>query len=225
MKEQLVNVLFKEANNPGNDLQVGTMTMTDLYSGGDFLFVKNACGDERWISRRDFHIVDMSIRQSDKPKAIVCNIDGVLNYLPKEVVGTNHRAFVQLPNGEAAQWTELNKTAQAVPNLVNFKMLSDFAERGMKIIFLTARGDTQRVQTEQFLKAGFAAVGCDFAAYTLFMRGFGCNDVAAPGLKVMQMQACILPYFDVVYFVDDCAKNIAEMKNVCPQVPCMHLLQ
>lgn len=232
MHERLVNVLFKEPDYKGNILKPGTVTMAELYGEGEYIYVTYTGEDAsldvkdlRMVRRRDFHIVDMSTRQSDKPKAIVCDIDGVLNYIPKKVVGTNHRAFVQLPNGENAQWTELNKTAQAVPNLVNFKMLADFAERGMKIIFLTARGDTQRVQTDEFLRAGFAAAGYVTPDYLTFMRGFGGNDVPAPGLKVQQMQACILPYFDVVYFVDDCPKNITEVKNVCPQVPCMHLLQ
>lgn len=224
MQEQLVNVLFKEQDDKGNKLQPGTMTLKDLYSEGSHVFVKNAYGDERWISRRDFHIVDAEFPKHGRPRAIACDIDGVLNFIPKKVDGTTNRQMVATKDGRECQWTELNKTVEAVPRTVNFQMLADFAERGFHIVFLTARCDTQRVQTELFLRKGFKEAGYANVEFILFMRGFSANDISAPALKAQQMQACILPNFCVEFFIDDCPKNIEAVRAACPQIPCIYFM-
>lgn len=225
MQEQLVNVLFKEQDQKGNKLQPGTMTLKDLYADGNHVFVKNAAGDERWISRRDFHIIDPTQPKGGYRRAIVCDIDGVLNFIPKKVDGTTNRQVLEIRGDvKEAQWTELNKTVDAVPRTINFQMLIDFAERGFDILFLTARGDTQRVQTERFLKAGFKAAGCIDPEYILFMRGFSCNDISAHDIKAQMLQACILPNYIVEFFIDDCPKNVEAVRAVAPQIPCIYFM-
>lgn len=230
MQEKLVEVLFKEENETSfdetgnNKLQPGTMTLKDLYAGGQYVFVNNAAGDQRWISRRNFHIVDLSIKRNGKRRCVVCDIDGVLNYIPKTVDGTTNRQMLELKDRSEAQWTELDKTVNALPRGVNFSLLVHFMEQGMDILFLTARGDTQRIQTERFLREGFKSVGCIDPDYILFMRGFSCNDLSAPDCKAQMMQACILPSYDVEFFIDDCEKNIAAIRDVAPQIPCIHFI-
>lgn len=218
MREQLVNVLFKEDGQEGNKLQPGTMTLTDLYNTGNYTFVQNAAGDQRYIKRRDFHIYDPEPLYPVKRKAIVCDIDGVCNVIPKKVDGTDCRQLVLLNNGSTAQWTELNKTLRAQKVTAMFDLLRSYQELGFDIIFLTARGDTQRIVTDMFLRDGLGNPD-----YHLFMRGFSANDVSAPDCKAQMMQACIAPYFEVEYFIDDCAKNCAAVKEVCPDIKIMQI--
>ncbi len=217
-----VKVLFLEPNKEGNKLQEGTITMVDLYEKGQtHIFVKNSCGDDRYVPRRDFHIVDEDI--ADKPTAIVCDIDGVMNFIPSRVHGTTHRDRILLEDGTACQWTDLNLSATAKHNLINFEMLAYYARRGHTIIFLTARGETQRVQTEQWLRKGFEKVGHSFIQFTMFMRGWSANDLEAPAMKAQMMQSCILPNYEVLYFIEDCSKNVQAMKEACPQIPIMQI--
>lgn len=224
-KELMVNILFKEEGQEGERLQPGQMTLKDLYTGGTHTLVVNANGCQRYVSRRDFSIIDPSIPDGGRPLAIVCDIDGVLNYIPKNVDGTTNRQMVTLKGGRGeTQWTELNATAQAEPRRVMFQMLISYIERGYRIVLLTARGDTQRPQTEKFLRDGFEAAGMDDAEFTVFMRGFSANDVGAPEMKAQMMQACILPNYRVELFIDDCVKNINMMKLTCPEVTCLHML-
>lgn len=216
-----VNIRFKEPDQKSEWLQAGTMTMEDLYANQPSVWVTNAVGDVRLINRRDFHIVDPAPVQ--KRRAIVCDIDGVLNFVHKTVDGTTHRDSLILSDGTVAQWTELNKTAEAKKNTTNFAMLAAFSKAGFDIIFLTARGDSQRVVTDNFLREGLREQGC-YEPHTTFMRGFSANDIPAPELKAQMMQACILPYYDVEYFIDDCPKNIDMMRATCRTVPCMHII-
>lgn len=216
-----VNILFKEVDDKSVKLQSGTMTMEELYASNSSVWVTNAAGDGRLINRRDFHIVDPTPFQ--KRRAIVCDVDGILNYIPKTVAGTSHRDSVLLQDGTVSQWTALNRTLTAEKNTNNFRMIADLSKAGYELLFLTARGDTQRVVTERFLREGLHEQGC-YEPFTTFMRGFSANDIAAPELKAMQMQACILPYYNIAYFIDDCPKNIALMRQTCPEVPCMHII-
>lgn len=217
-----VKVLFLDPDTKTNELYSGTITMRDLYATGQsHIWVKNSCGDMRYVARRNFHIVDEDI--ADKPTAIVCDIDGVMNFIPSRVHGTTHRDRILLEDGTACQWTELNLSATAKHNLINFELLAHYARRGHTIIFLTARGDTQRVQTEQWLRKGFEKVGQSFIQFTLFMRGWSANDLEAPAMKAQMMQSCILPNYEVLYFIEDCAKNCAAMKLACPNIPIMQI--
>lgn len=216
-----VKILFREQNQQDNRLHEGTMTMGELYNSEAFVWVKNVCGDQRYVSRRDFHVVDNDLEE--KATAIVCDIDGVLNFIPKRVHGTTHRDRILLENGEACQWTELNLSATAKHNLVNFQMLAHFVDQGHDLLFLTARGDTQRVQTEQWLREGFRKIGRQYVQFTLFMRGWSANDLEAPAMKAQMMASCILPNYEVTYFIEDCPKNCAAMKEACPNVPIMQI--
>lgn len=220
MKQQLVNILFKEEDAKSFVLQKGTMTLEELYGDGMLVTVSNADGNVKLVKRRDFHIVS-GTEVVRREKAIVCDIDGVLNYIAEHFHGTNHRQLLVL-KGDAgvAQWTDINKTTFAKPVESMFNMLKEYASRRYKILFLTARGESQRVVTEQFLEMYLGG-----AKYTLFMRGLTVNDIAAPELKAVTMQAAILPYYNVEWFIEDCPKNVAAMRETCPQVPVMHILR
>ncbi len=212
-----VKILFKEPELESNTLQEGTMTIEELYKTSDpFVWVKNACGDERCVSRRDFHVVDDEFSQKDH--AIVCDIDGVLNFIPK-----GHRDRILLEDGEACQWTELNLSSTAVCNTDMFKLLAFFYNQGKKLVFLTARGDSQRLHTEIWLRKGFTEIGYSHIEFTLFMRGWSCNDLEAPAMKSQMMQSCILPVYDVDFFFEDCPKNVAAMREACPHIPIMQI--
>ncbi len=219
MKEQLVNILFKEEDAESLVLQPGTMTLEELYGGGVLATVTNADGAVKMIKRRDFHIVS-GTEVVRRDRAIVCDIDGVLNYIAEHFHGTNHRQLIVMRDSAVAQWTDINKTVFAKPVESMFKMLKDYAAKGYKILFLTARGDSQRVVTEQFLDKHL-----DKIKYTLFMRGMTVNDIGAPEIKTTIMQAAILPYYTVEWFIEDCPKNVAAMRETCPQVPVMHILR
>lgn len=217
-----VKVLFLDPDNKTNELYHGTITMKDLYETDQpHTWVKNSSGDMRWVARRNFHIIDEDVE--NKPSAIVCDIDGVMNFIPSRVHGTTHRDRILLRDGTACQWTELNLSATAKHNLTNFQLLAHFADQGHAIVFLTARGDTQRVQTEQWLIEGFDEIGRRDVRFTLFMRGWSANDLNAPAMKAQMMQSCILPNYEVAYFIEDCAKNCAAMKIACPNVPIMQI--
>lgn len=216
-----VKILFREQDQKDNRLHEGTMTMAELYNSEAFVWVKNACGDTRYVSRRDLHVVDNDLEE--KATAIVCDIDGVLNFIPKRVHGTTHRDRILLENGEACQWTELNLSATAKHNLVMFQMLAHFTDQGHNLLFLTARGDTQRVQTEQWIRAGFKKIGRQYVQFTLFMRGWSCNDLEAPAMKAQMFQSCILPNYNVEYYIEDCNKNCAAVKEACPNVPILQV--
>lgn len=217
-----VKVLFLDPDAKSNKLQHGTITMKDLYETGQtHIWVKNLSGDERWTPRRNFHIIDEDV--ADKPTAIVCDIDGVMNFIPSRVHGTTHRDRILLEDGTACQWTELNLSATAKHNLINFELLAKFADLGHTIIFLTARGETQRVQTEGWLVDGFDKIRRRDIRFTMFMRGWSANDLEAPAMKAQMMQSCILPNYKVVYFIEDCAKNCAAMRDSCPEIPIMQI--
>lgn len=216
-----VKILFREQDQKDNHLHEGTMTMAELYNSEAFVWVKNACGDTRYVSRRDFHVVDNDLQE--KATAIVCDIDGVLNFIPKRVHGTTHRDRILLENGEACQWTELNLSATAKHNITMFQTLASFYDQGFEIVFLTARGDTQRFHTEKWLREGFRKINRSDVIFITFMRGWSCNDLAAPEMKAQMFQSCILPNYDVEYYIEDCPKNCAAVKEACPDVKIMQI--
>lgn len=227
MKEKPLKVLYKAPECTNNRLTEGWMTLTELYKNNDFVTIWNAdLEEEHLVSRRHFHIVDDQPVERDKlPPAIVYDIDGVMNYVPEVIVegGISHRQSLLMKDGSHVQWTEVNKAAQAKVNRARFRLLGTSAKDGNKIIFLTARGDTQRLPTEEFLKRGFEEVGMGDTQFTLFMRGFSANDLSAPEMKAHMLQACILPFYNVLTFADDCPKNIKCMKEACPSVPTWHV--
>lgn len=216
-----IMILFREQDQKHDKLQPGTMTMKELYNSEPFVWVKNICGDQRYVSRRDFHVIDESPEQ--KPEAVVCDIDGVLNFIPEHYHGTTHRDRILLENGESVQWTQLNLSATAKHNLTMFTLLASFSDQGFDILMLTARGDTQRIQTERWLREGFRKINRPDIRYSVFMRGWSANDLAAPAMKAQMMQSCILPNYDVEYFIEDCSKNCLAMRNACPDVPIMQI--
>lgn len=228
-----IKILFRESDQKDNVLHHGTMDMKTLYNSDSMVWVKNACGDLRYVSRRDFHVIDDS--PANRPKAIVCDIDGVLNFIPTHVNGTTHRDQIMLEDGTACQWTELNLSATAKHNLMMFELLKHYSKLGYAILLLTARGETQRIQSERWLKEGFDKVKPSTSDiltmhpngrrvdFTMFMRGWSANDLAAPAMKAQMMQSCILPNYDVEYFIEDCPKNVAAMRQACPEIKIMQI--
>ncbi|QFP93800.1 hypothetical protein [Pectobacterium phage Wc4-1] len=211
-----VPVLFKERGSLSNKLQVGRMTMKELYSDKEQVFV-TAYGREVVCLRRDFAIaaVDLPLPTD---VCIVCDIDGVLNYIGTRT-STDQRERLILKSGHSIQWTQIEKIVDAKPDVLMFRMLEMWAAEGKTIIFLTARGESQRIVTERFLKQNLE---CDFI---LFMRGYSANDMTAYDLKAQMIQSCIMPYYKVERFIDDDTRNINAVRAVTSGVEFLHVIR
>ena len=165
------------------------------------------------------HVDDLMImpdvQYENKPKAIVCDIDGVLNTYKKEK-GVLLKDGTHEPN-----WTQFSKMNEVEPVKFMFEMLISFLRshgRDSLIIFMTARGETQRYLTEKFLEEN---MGEWYSRTLLFMRGQGCNRKSAEQIKVERMAGAVLPYFDVEAFIDDTVEVIKAINNFFPHITTM----
>lgn len=155
------------------------------------------------------------IEKEVKPKAIVCDIDGVLNSYVKD------RGVILKDGSCQDDWTKFSVMNHAKPNKTIFDMLKNFLRTNgedARIIFLTARGETQRYMTHQFLEEGMEEWMCRTLT---FMRGQGDNFKQAHDIKVEKMAGCVLPYFDVQFFIDDTPSNVEAIQKYFPDVPTM----
>ncbi|XAO54301.1 polynucleotide kinase/phosphatase [Yersinia phage vB_YenM_P778] len=211
MKE--VSVLYRpvaettvQATFGPSKLRQGKLSFEDLMdSKNETVFVHDVeSGTDRLTHRRQIYIQPTTFDVNPKRKAIVCDIDGVLNTILGHGVKTTQ--------SETVQWTDIEKTVDAEPVKAMFLILQGFHEAGYVIIFSTARGDSQRVPTERYLQEYI-----DYR-YTLFMRGLNDGDQSAALIKVDTMTACILPYYDVEFFIEDTQSNVDLMKRHCPSV-------
>lgn len=143
----------------------------------------------------------------EKGNLILADIDGVLTNFNHEDCST------ELTDGSFSQYTNLLDSVRAKPTYV-FSIIDAIANHAA-IGLLTARGETQRIPTEMFLRHNIEH------GYLLFMRGFGTNSISAESLKVRMIQSCILPYFNIVCFIEDTEKNVQKVNRILPHIKTM----
>lgn len=143
----------------------------------------------------------------EKGNLILADIDGVLTNFNHEDYST------ELTDGSFSQYTNLLDSVRAKPTYI-FNIIDAIANHAA-IGLLTARGDTQRIPTEMFLRHNIEH------DYMLFMRGFGTNSLSAESLKVRMIQSCILPYFNIVCFIEDTEKNVQKVNRILPHIKTM----
>lgn len=162
-------------------------------------------GKTVYVSRNSLILVAKDLEA--KRKMVLADIDGVLTSFDKGLNAT------LLDDGTYSQYTNLVDSHRAKPTYV-FNILCGISQNA-DIGFLTARGESQRVVTHLFLNDN---TNSDFL---LFMRGFGDNEISAESLKVRMLQSCILPYYDVVCFIEDTVKNVAKVERILPHIKTM----
>lgn len=170
----------------------------------NLIMSKGVHGGTTFFFHRDhLHIVGV-VPEELRRDCIVVDIDGVLTYYNRQQAGT------VLQDGSVVQWTDIIKSVDAKVSYV-VDMLQAFS--GSKLIFLTARGESQRIVTEAFLDKHFKR------NYTLFMRGFNDNSTNCGSLKVQMLQTCIEPYYNVKMFLEDTEETIKLCNKVLPHIP------
>lgn len=142
-----------------------------------------------------------------KKPMVLTDIDGVLTKFDKPTNST------YLEDGSLSQYTNLIESVDAKPTYI-FNIISGI-HKSAAIGVLTARGESQRVPTHLFIDKHIVT------DYMLFMRGFGSNRISAESLKVRMIQSCILPYYDVVCFIEDTVKNVEKVKRILPDINTM----
>ncbi|AYD79516.1 hypothetical protein LINGLNFE_00008 [Enterobacter phage phi63_307] len=145
-----------------------------------------------------------------KPKAIVVDIDGVVTHFDKD--GT------LLISGEREpHWQNHMTIAEmAMEQEIIVDLVKGRVEKGATLIFLTARGESQRVSSTITLNNIFNPY-----KYHLFMRGLFDNLTPAHILKRDILHTCIMPYYDVELFIDDTVLNVQQINQDFPEIKTM----
>lgn len=150
-------------------------------------------------------IIQPRLSSSQKEKAVVVDIDGVMTHITPDGVlqkdGTYRKGIFDLLGS-------LND----LPKGETLKRLSAFHQQGYKIIFLTYRTEDQRIVTDKFLQG---AVHYD---YTLFMLPNSMALATAPQFKVWAIKELIMPYFDVHHFLDDDKATVDAVAAITPDM-------
>lgn len=136
--------------------------------------------------------------EGDKPKVIVCDLDGTLcdvehrrhHVRPPEGVKKNWAAFfADIPKDPANEWC--------------LDILSSFNARGTRIVFCSGRDDNQRKMTEDWLKKH-----CGFL-WTLYMRNR--HDSRQDSIvKEIILDFELLTRYKPYFMIDD-RKQVVEM--------------
>lgn len=145
-----------------------------------------------------------------KPKAIVVDIDGVITHFDKD--GT------LLISGEREpHWQNHMTIAEmAMEQEIIVDLVKGRVAKGSTLIFLTARGESQRVSSTITLNNIFNPY-----KYHLFMRGLFDNLTPAHILKRDILHTCIMPYYDVELFIDDTVLNVQQINQDFPEIKTM----
>lgn len=145
-----------------------------------------------------------------KPKAIVVDIDGVITHFDKD--GT------LLISGEREpHWQNHMTIAEmAMEQEIIVDLVKGRVAKGATLIFLTARGESQRVSSTITLNNIFNPY-----KYHLFMRGLFDNLTPAHILKRDILHTCIMPYYDVELFIDDTVLNVQQINQDFPEIKTM----
>lgn len=145
-----------------------------------------------------------------KPKAIVVDIDGVVTHFDKD--GT------LLISGEREpHWQNHMTIAEmAMEQEIIVDLVKGRVAKGATLIFLTARGESQRVSSTITLNNIFSPY-----KYHLFMRGLFDNLTPAHILKRDILHTCIMPYYDVELFIDDTVLNVQQINQDFPEIKTM----
>jgi hypothetical protein len=145
-----------------------------------------------------------------KPKAIVVDIDGVVTHFDDE--GT------LLITGEREPYWQNHMTIAEMAHEqgIIVDLVKGRVEKGDTLIFLTARGESQRISTTMTLNNVFNPY-----KYHLFMRGLFDNLTPAHILKRDILHTCIMPYYDVELFIDDTTLNIQQINQDFPEIKTM----
>lgn len=183
------------------EVDFGTFTNTK----DDIISTTVKCNGESLFFHRDhLHIVGGF---NEKKDCIIVDIDGVITFFDKVKKGT------LMDDGTITQWTDISDSMNAKVSYVVdlIKGLKSNLGSSLKVIFLTARGESQRVVTEALLDK-------HFKSYTLFMRGFNDNSSDCGSLKVQMIQTCIEPYFNVKLFIEDTEETVKLCNNILPHI-------
>ena len=127
-----------------------------------------------------------------KKKAIICDLDGTLVQNP-EWDGNFETFYANILAGFPVEWCEL--------------LLNSLADK-VKIIFLTARDDKCKLQTEFQLNSWF-----DFP-YLLYMRKKG--DLREDYIIKQEYLEKLLEEYDILFCIDDNPKNCEMFSHYIP---------
>lgn len=188
---------FSEGYIYTNDIKEGVQQVRVYYRLSDV----TTHSAQHWIT----NVSLVPAPSANKTKAVVVDIDGVLNYIDGPMI--------ELDNGSTCHWMDFVTGQNAKVNKTMADAIRGWFRSGHRIIFLTARGESQRIATNNFLRKAFGELDFD-----LFMRGANQNNVTAPVIKSIILNTCILPYVDVKMFVDDTQTNIDMIKKTNPEI-------
>lgn len=142
--------------------------------------------------------------------AVVIDLDGTF-------VDNKHLLETYLPmpshvKDENQYWTDfIEESLYCKANWWCSRLIKDMLKANVEIIFLTSR--TGSIKNRDLTKRWLDAVLPEDAEYTLVMRNRGCHKPDHVSKKDL-MVTNIVPYYDVIFAVDDKKENIDMFESL-----------